>query len=62
MGLLIFQRYVFLNTGLFQSSHFFGELDLVQKSYGRNTKVNLLSFETEQKAAYIPKGDSIILA
>lgn len=49
MGLLIFQGYVSLNTGLFHSSHFFGGPDLVQKCHGMHTKVNLLYFEIEHK-------------
>lgn len=50
MGLLIFQGYVSLNTGLSHSSHFFfGRPDLVQKCHGMHTKVNLLYFEIKQK-------------
>lgn len=49
MGLLIFQGCVFLNTGLFHGSNFFGGLDLIQKYRGMPARVNLLYFEIEQK-------------
>ena len=49
VGLLIFQGYVSVNTGLSHSSHFFGRLDLVQKCHGMHTKVSFLYSETEQK-------------
>ena len=49
VGLLVFQGYVSVNTGLSHSSHFFGRLDLVQKCHGMHTKVSFLYSETEQK-------------
>jgi hypothetical protein len=49
MGLLVFQRYVFQNTGLFHSSHSFVGRELVQKCHGMCTKANLQYFETERK-------------
>lgn len=60
MGLLVFQGYVFLNAGLFHSSHFFGGLDLIPKHHGMCTKGNL-RFETEQKGTCTLTGDPIIL-
>ena len=42
VGLLVFQGYVSVNTGLSHSSHFFGRLDLVQKCHGMHTKVSFL--------------------
>ena len=49
VGLLIFQGYVSVNTGLSHSSHFCGRLDLVQKRHGTHTKASLSYSEAEQK-------------
>lgn len=62
MGLLIFQGYVSLNTGLFHSSYFCGGLDLVQKCHGMHTKANFFYSEREQKGTCTLTQDSIILA
>lgn len=61
MGLLLFQGHVSLNTGLSQSSHFFGGLDLIQKCHCMCEKLTSYILKENKKGTDTLIGDSALL-